>query len=120
MAILSLVATAEALLISASHAKRRWMQRRQLLMGSSPGSCSLPFLDEHMRRKTAGASRLEAFIASRVTEVCRISHEALAEIVGTTRARVSFFINRFRKLGLIDYNGGLEVRSTLLDVVLHD
>jgi CRP/FNR family transcriptional regulator, cyclic AMP receptor protein len=50
----------------------------------------------------------------------KISHEALAEIVGTTRARVSFFMNRFRKLGLIDYNGGLEVRSTLLDVVLHD
>jgi CRP-like cAMP-binding protein len=50
----------------------------------------------------------------------RISHEALAEIVGTTRARVSFFMNRFRKLGFIDYNGGLEVRSTLLDVVLHE
>jgi CRP/FNR family cyclic AMP-dependent transcriptional regulator len=50
----------------------------------------------------------------------KISHEALAEIVGTTRARVSFFMNRFRKLGFIDYNGGLEVRSTLMDVVLHD
>jgi len=50
----------------------------------------------------------------------KISHEALAEIVGTTRARVSFFMNRFRKLGFIDYNGGLEVRSTLLDVVLHE
>jgi CRP/FNR family transcriptional regulator, cyclic AMP receptor protein len=50
----------------------------------------------------------------------KMSHEALAEIVGTTRARVSFFMNRFRKLGFIDYNGGLEVRSTLLDVVLHD
>jgi len=50
----------------------------------------------------------------------RISHEGLAEIVGTTRARVTFFMNRFRKLGFIDYNGGLEVRSTLLDVVLHD
>jgi CRP/FNR family cyclic AMP-dependent transcriptional regulator len=49
----------------------------------------------------------------------KMSHEALAEI-GTTRARVSFFMNRFRKLGFIDYNGGLEVRSTLLDVVLHD
>jgi CRP-like cAMP-binding protein len=49
-----------------------------------------------------------------------MSHEALAEIVGTTRARVSFFMNRFRKLGFIDYNGGLEVRSSLLDVVLHD
>jgi len=50
----------------------------------------------------------------------KMSHEALAEIVGTTRARVSFFMNRFRKMGFIDYNGGLEVRSTLLDVVLHD
>jgi CRP/FNR family transcriptional regulator, cyclic AMP receptor protein len=50
----------------------------------------------------------------------RMSHEALAEIVGTTRARVNFFMNRFRKLGFIDYNGGLEVRSTLLDVVLHE
>jgi CRP/FNR family cyclic AMP-dependent transcriptional regulator len=50
----------------------------------------------------------------------KISHEALAEIVGTTRARVTFFMNRFRTLGFIDYNGGLEVRSTLLDVVLHD
>ncbi len=50
----------------------------------------------------------------------RISHEGLAEIVGTTRARVTFFMNRFRKLGFIDYNGGLEVRSTLLDVVLHE
>jgi CRP/FNR family cyclic AMP-dependent transcriptional regulator len=50
----------------------------------------------------------------------KMSHEALAEIVGTTRARVSFFMNRFRKMGFIDYSGGLEVRSTLLDVVLHD
>lgn len=50
----------------------------------------------------------------------KISHEDLAEIVGTTRARVSFFMNRFRKLGFIDYNGGLEVRSTLLDFVQHD
>jgi CRP/FNR family transcriptional regulator, cyclic AMP receptor protein len=50
----------------------------------------------------------------------KMSHEALAEIVGTTRARVNFFMNRFRKLGFIDYNGGLEVRSTLLDVVLHE
>jgi hypothetical protein len=40
--------------------------------------------------------------------------------LGRTRARVSFFVNRFRKLGLIDYNGDLEVRSILLDVVQHD
>jgi CRP/FNR family cyclic AMP-dependent transcriptional regulator len=51
----------------------------------------------------------------------RISQETLAEMVGTTRARVNFFMNRFRQLGLIDYNGGgLEVHSSLLDIVLHE
>jgi CRP/FNR family cyclic AMP-dependent transcriptional regulator len=49
-----------------------------------------------------------------------VSQEILAEMVGTTRSRVNFFMNRFRKLGLIDYNGGLIVNSSLLDVVLHD
>jgi CRP/FNR family cyclic AMP-dependent transcriptional regulator len=52
--------------------------------------------------------------------VPKISQETLASIVGTTRSRVSFFLNRFRKLGFIDYNGGLEVHSSLLHVVLHD
>ena len=41
-------------------------------------------------------------------------------MIGTTRSRVSFFMNRFRKLGLIDYNGHIEVHSSLLDVVLHE
>jgi CRP/FNR family transcriptional regulator, cyclic AMP receptor protein len=41
-------------------------------------------------------------------------------MIGTTRSRVSFFMNKFRKLGLIDYNGGIEVHSSLLNVVLHD
>ena len=50
----------------------------------------------------------------------KISQETLAEMVGTTRARVNFFMNKFRKLGLIDYNGHLEIRSSLLDVILHD
>ena len=49
-----------------------------------------------------------------------ISQETLAEMIGTTRSRVSFFMNRFRKLGFIHYNGGLEVHSSLLNVVLHD
>ena len=53
--------------------------------------------------------------------VPKINQETLAEMVGTTRARVNFFMNRFRQLGLIDYSGsGLEVHSSLLDVVLHD
>jgi CRP-like cAMP-binding protein len=49
-----------------------------------------------------------------------ISQETLAEMVGTTRSRVNFFMNRFRKLGFIHYDGGLEVHSSLLNVVLHD
>jgi CRP/FNR family cyclic AMP-dependent transcriptional regulator len=52
--------------------------------------------------------------------VPKISQETLAEMIGTTRSRVSFFMNRFRKLGFIHYNGGLEVHSSLLNVVLHD
>ena len=50
----------------------------------------------------------------------KMSQETLAEIIGTTRPRVSFFMNKFRKLGFVDYNGGLEVHSSLLSVVLHD
>jgi len=54
------------------------------------------------------------------TVIPRVSQETLAEMVGTTRSRVNFFMNKFRKLGLIDYNGGLEVNSSLLSIVLHD
>jgi len=49
-----------------------------------------------------------------------ISQETLAGLVGTTRSRVSFFMNRFRKLGFIDYNHGIEIHSSLLSIVLHD
>jgi CRP/FNR family transcriptional regulator, cyclic AMP receptor protein len=52
--------------------------------------------------------------------VPKISQELLAEMIGTTRSRVSFFMNRFRKLGFIHYNGGLQVHTSLLNVVLHD
>ena len=52
--------------------------------------------------------------------VPKISQEVLAEMIGTTRSRVSFFMNRFRKLGFIHYNGGLQVHSSLLNIVLHD
>ncbi len=50
----------------------------------------------------------------------KVSQETLAAMVGTTRSRVSYFMNRFRKLGFIHYNGGLQVHSALLTVVLHD
>jgi CRP-like cAMP-binding protein len=52
--------------------------------------------------------------------IAKISQETLAEMVGTTRSRVSYFMNKFRKLGFIKYNGRLEVHSSLLSVVLHD
>ncbi|MBZ5521252.1 MAG: Crp/Fnr family transcriptional regulator [Acidobacteriia bacterium] len=54
------------------------------------------------------------------TVIPKISQEVLAEMIGTTRSRVSFFMNRFRKLGFIEYNGKLSVHSSLLNVVLHD
>ena len=52
--------------------------------------------------------------------LAKISQETLADMIGTTRSRVSSFMNKFRKLGFIDYNGGIEVHSSLLNVVLHD
>ena len=54
------------------------------------------------------------------TVLPRISQEMLAEMIGATRSRVSFFMNRFRKLGYIEYKGGLAVNSSLLNVILHD
>lgn len=50
----------------------------------------------------------------------KISQETLAEMIGATRSRVNFFMNKFRKLGLIEYNGGLRIHSSLLSIVLHD
>ena len=52
--------------------------------------------------------------------IAKISQETLAEMIGTTRSRVSVFMSKFRKLGFIDYNGSIEVHSSLLNVVLHD
>jgi CRP-like cAMP-binding protein len=52
--------------------------------------------------------------------VAKISQETLAEMIGTTRSRVNFFMNKFRKLGFIRYNGGLHIDSSLLSVVLHE
>jgi CRP-like cAMP-binding protein len=52
--------------------------------------------------------------------IAKVSQETLAEMIGTTRSRVSHFMNKFRKLGFIEYNGHLEVHSSLLNVVLHD
>jgi CRP-like cAMP-binding protein len=52
--------------------------------------------------------------------IAKISQATLAEMIGTTRSRVSFFMNKFRKLGFVEYNGDLKVHNSLLNVVLHD
>ena len=52
--------------------------------------------------------------------IAKVSQETLAEMIGTTRSRVSFFMNKFRRLGFISYNGHLEVHSSLLSVVLNE
>jgi len=52
--------------------------------------------------------------------IAKVSQETLAEMIGTTRSRVSFFMNKLRKLGFIEYNGSIEVHSSLLNVILHD
>jgi CRP-like cAMP-binding protein len=54
------------------------------------------------------------------TVISKIDHQTLAQMVGTTRSRVNFFMNKFRKLGYIDYNGRITVHSSLLNVVLLD
>jgi CRP-like cAMP-binding protein len=54
------------------------------------------------------------------TQIAPVTQETLAEMIGTTRSRVSFFMNRFRKLGYIEYNGHIVVNKSLLTVVLHD
>jgi len=53
-------------------------------------------------------------------KIAKISQETLAQMVGTTRARVSYFMNKFRRLGFISYNGGIEIHTSLLNVILHD
>ena len=52
--------------------------------------------------------------------IAKVSQETLAEMIGTTRSRVSYFMNKFRKLGLIDYNGQIEIHTSLLNLVLHE
>jgi len=54
------------------------------------------------------------------SQIPKISQGTLAEMIGTTRSRVSFFMNRFRKMGFIEYNGGIKVHKSLLNVILHD
>ena len=83
-------------------------------------------IDQHFNSSEKRLARLLLLLANFGKEgapqpvAAKISQETLAEMIGTTRSRVSFFMNRFRRLGFITYNGHLEVHSSLLSVVLHD
>jgi aryl carrier-like protein len=75
MALIALIAAAEAMLFSASGAKRNQARRQQVLMGNGLDSVrGLPLVDEYLKRKTAGASRVQVFVASKLAEVFRGSH----------------------------------------------
>ena len=88
---------------------------------SGPGRSAVQFEREAACPPAAAVGELRQ---GRTPEpvIAKISQETLAEMIGTTRSRVSFFMNKFRKLGFIDYNGGIEgiLHSSLLNVVLHD
>jgi hypothetical protein len=72
MALIALIAAAEAMLYSASRSKRGQAKRQQVLMGNSLDSVrALPLVDDYLKRKTAGASRLQMFVATKVAEICR-------------------------------------------------
>jgi hypothetical protein len=70
--IIALIAATEAMLFSASGAKRNQVRRQQVLMGNSLNSArALPLVDDYLKRKTAGASRVQVFVASQLAKVCR-------------------------------------------------
>jgi hypothetical protein len=72
MALIALIAAAEAMLYSTARSKRGQSRRQQVLMGNSLDSVrALPHVDDYLRRKTAGASRLQVFVASKLAELCR-------------------------------------------------
>jgi hypothetical protein len=72
MTLIALIATAEAMLYSASRSKRGQTRRQQVLMGNNLDSArALPLVDDYLKRKTAGASRVQTFVASKLAEVCR-------------------------------------------------
>lgn len=54
------------------------------------------------------------------SEESKLHHQMLAQMIGTTRSRVTFFLNRFRKLGFIEYNGTMQINNSLLNIILHD
>ncbi len=102
----------------------RKLKRAQILLAADAGSS-----DEEIARAVAVGGSTVYRTKRRFVEgkdgrpeqiIAKVSQETLAEMIGTTRSRVSTFMNKFRKLGFINYNGVLEVHNSLLNVVLHD
>jgi len=107
MALIALIATAEAMLYSASRSKRGHARRQQVLMGNNLDSVrTLPLVDDYLKRKTAGASRLQAFIASKLADICRRAVHtrsfelALLHAIRTVIKRRSKYLNIQRRVTL--------------------
>jgi CRP/FNR family transcriptional regulator, cyclic AMP receptor protein len=109
--------------IATRHRRSGTSGRRRLLLQRAAELCELGFL---FGEQIYDLARILLLLANFGKEnesehvIAPVSQETLAEMVGTTRSRVDFFMNKFRRLGFIDYNGGLEVHPSLLNIVLHD
>ena len=107
MALIALIATAEAMLYSASRSKRGHARRQQVLMGNSLDSVrTLPLVDDYLKRKTAGANRVQTFVASKLAELCRRVVQTrsfeyvLLHVIRTAIERRSKFLNTQRRVTL--------------------
>jgi CRP/FNR family transcriptional regulator, cyclic AMP receptor protein len=116
----------KAAMIAAMHNEPRFSELFMAYLLERNGRIEEDLIDQLFNSSEKRLARLLLLLANFGKEgrpepiVGKISQETLAEMIGTTRARVSFFMNKFRKLGFIEYNGKLEVHNSLLNVVLHD
>jgi CRP/FNR family cyclic AMP-dependent transcriptional regulator len=116
----------KAAMIAAMHEESRFSELFMAYLLERNGRIEEDLIDQLFNSSEKRLARLLLLLANFGKEgrpqpiVGKISQETLAEMIGTTRARVSFFMNKFRKLGFIEYNGTLKVHNSLLNVVLYD
>jgi CRP/FNR family transcriptional regulator, cyclic AMP receptor protein len=117
---------AKSVMIAAIHREPDFSELFMAYLLARNGRIEADLIDQLFNSSERRLARLLLLLANFGKEarpepiVGKISQETLAEMVGTTRSRVSFFMNKFRKLGYIAYNGHLEVHNSLLNVVLYD
>jgi CRP-like cAMP-binding protein len=117
---------AKAAMIATMHKEPEFSELFMAYLLERNGRIEEDFIDQLFNSSEKRLARLLLLLANFGKEgsptpiVGKISQAMLAEMIGTTRARVSFFMNKFRKLGFIEYNGKLEVHNSLLNMVLHD